>query len=333
MTPVSVEETARRLGRRAGHRLVTYREVGLSFWEMPLRCRLLARAETPTIDEFVIRCIDAELLRPEEVAQFLGLPLRVLEVAMGRLVTSGHIVPTPPDSEGEIRYILSERGRHTLADSVEIVPVERTLPVSFDGLLRRFTLVDPTLRWRPRDLKQHDILPIPALPADPPDVGPPDTAGVAAALSRATDPSDHELLSVLGLAGKREQFFVRAIALVFESTEDGEVSVHFAIDGRPSEEHDLAFARAEGKKKLGILGALADGSSPADHLLSVETLSRRSNDPETQALRRATETLQEFWIDKYRHKCVDKGHHDQSWGRRVSEANRRRLTPDERPAV
>ena len=31
---------------------------------------------------------------------------------------------------------------------------------------------------------------------------------------------------------------------------------------------------------------------------------------------------------KYRHKIVDKRYHYQSWGRCVSEANRRRLTPD-----
>ena len=292
MIAVDAEETVQRLGVRPGYRLLTYRAVGLPYWEMPLRCRLLEKTTISTMDEFVLRCVEAELRRPVEIASFLGLSDRVLAVVMGRLVTAGHITPAKPNSSADVEYSLSQRGQRMLADAGEIVPVERTLPVAFDGLLRRFTLVDQTLRWRPRDLREHDVMPIPAFPADPPEVGPSCTLDVSAALAAATESAEFDLLSVLALDGRREQFYVCATAMIFESKEDGEVSVHFAIDGRPSDSHDLAFARAEGKSKLGILDVLSKVDGPAERLLTSDTLARRADDPKSASLRQASDILQ-----------------------------------------
>jgi hypothetical protein len=142
-------------------------------------------------------------------------------------------------------------------------------------------------------LREHDVLEIPAFPADPPDVGPSDTAAVIAVTRQTTDLAEHEILSVLDLAERRKKFFIRALALVFESVEDGEISVRFAVDGRVSEMHDLAFARAEGQRKLGIVGGLREGHNPANQVVVAEILALRSDDADASALRRATETLRE----------------------------------------
>jgi hypothetical protein len=289
--PLTADEIAQRLSRLPGKRLVTYREVGLPHWETRLRCRILEKKDLPAIDEFVLRCTEAELRSDAEVASFLGLPTRVVTSVMGRLVASQHLSPLPPDEAGRILYTLTLHGRRTLADLGEIRPVEKVLAVAYDGLLREFVSVEQVHRWRPRDLRDQEILEIPAFPADPPDVGPSDTSSVAEVLKAVPEFADHQLLSVLGLEGKREKFFVRAVALVYESTDDGEVSVDFAIDGRISDQHGLAFARAEGQRKLGIVGTLRQQQNPAHGIISPDLLREGQESGDANALRRATETL------------------------------------------
>nr|WP_246400742.1 phospholipase D-like domain-containing protein [Jiangella mangrovi] len=185
---------------------------------------------------------------------------------------------------------MTEHGRLILSELVAIVAQEEVLRLAYDGLTTEYKVVDNSLRWRPRDLRDHDILEIPAFPADPPTVGPSETSAVRTALDDVTRKADKELLTVLGLAEKREKFFLRAVALVFESADRAdETSVHFIIDGRASEQHDLAFARAEGQRKLGIVGSLRESASAVDAVIGDQLVAQRTDETEIIALRRLTE--------------------------------------------
>ena len=94
----------------------------------------------------------------------------------------------------------------------------------------------------------------------------------------------------MGLDGKREKFFRRAIALVFQSLDRADdISIQFAVDGRLSEEHSSAFARAEGRRKLGIMGMLRDGDNVAPEVLGENVVSQLADESEVTALRQATE--------------------------------------------
>ncbi|MDC2952643.1 phospholipase D-like domain-containing protein [Streptomyces heilongjiangensis] len=288
MTESAVEEVVRRLSKRPGYRLATYREVGLPFWDVPIRCRLLRRKPVGVLDEFVLKCIQADLRNSADVAKFLGIPEQVVHTIMGNLVNSGSLAAVATRTS-EIHYAVTEHGQKVVSDLAEITPEERTLRLAYDGLTRTYTVIDKAMRWRPRDLRQYDILEIPAFPVDPPSVGPGDTSSIGSALRGVTETSEHELLTVVALDGKREKFFVRAISLVFQSVDrPEEIHVSFAIDGRVSEEHDLAFAKAEGLRKVGIVGQIADGDSP-ESLLSDDLLKQRTDESEVAAIRRTTE--------------------------------------------
>jgi len=292
MDPLEPDEVARRLSGQPGLRLITYREVGLPFWEVPLECRLLAKKPMPALEEFVLKCVSADLRKDNEIAEFLGLPARVVSVVMASLLNAGHLVPRKDDTENSVTFGLTVRGRSALTELSEVVAEQSTVSLSYDGLLRAFTLVEQSQRWRPRDLRDNDILEVPAFPADPPEMGPSDTPAVSRLLSQIPRLAQHELLSVLGLAGKREKFFLRAVAMVFESLDvPGDYVVKFAVDGRLSEEHDHAFARAEGQRKMGIVDSLRSMDAPAESLLDPAVLKQRSDNPEIGALRRATESL------------------------------------------
>ncbi len=107
--------------------------------------------------------------------------------------------------------------------------------------------------------------------------------------------SNSELLAVLGLADKREKFFVRALAMVFQPVgQPGDATVAFLVDGRPSPAHDQAFAAAEGRRKLGLLTTLHESGLPATQReVSSQLLSDLPNPEEISNLRRITSVLRE----------------------------------------
>lgn len=293
MTTMTPESIASRLGRRPGQRLLTYREVGLPFWDVPLRCRFLAKKPLPAIDEFVLRSVEAGLHVSSEIVSFLGLETRVVETVMGSLVSSGHLAPRV-DATGSVSYVLTARGVSSVNELSQITPEDRTINLAYDGLLRRFMYVDQALRWRPRDLKPNDLLEIPAFPADPPEVDPTLTVAVANTIRDQTSEAGQELLAVIRLDGQREKFFRRAIALVFQSVDRAdELSVMFAVDGRLSEEHSSAFARAEGRRKLGIMGMLRDSDGVVPEVLGQGIVSQLADEAEVTALQQATEGFRE----------------------------------------
>ncbi len=289
MSTMTPEEIASRLGRRPGYRLLTYREVGLPFWDVPLKCRFLARKDLPALDEFTLRCVESGLQVSVDIQGFLGLPPRVVDAVMGSLVVSGYLTPQV-DQAGAVRYALTARGQVAVREAVQIVPEEKTVRLAYDGLTRKFLYVDRALRWRPQDLRSNDLLEIPAFPVDPPDVNPKVTSLVAPVIRAETEQARQELIAVLDLDGRREKFFQKAIALVFQPVDRAdEIIVQFAIDGRLSEEHGHAFARAEGQRKLGVMGSLREDDNVMREILGPVVTSQIANEDEVTALRHATD--------------------------------------------
>ncbi|MDV7353474.1 hypothetical protein R4282_10705 [Rhodococcus oxybenzonivorans] len=307
MSDQLLEQTIRRLGRQPGMKLLTYREVGLPFWELPLNCRLLARKPMPALTEFVLRSVDAGLSDPSQVWRFLGLPPRVVEAVMAEALSSGSLAAVRKAESERLIYIVTERGRSTLRELAEIEPINRRIPLSFDGLLRRFEIVDPSLRWRPRDLKAHDVYELPAFPVDPPLVGPDSTNAIRPVLKDVSEHSQHDLLSVIGLDGKRTRFFKKALALVFQSVDAAdEISVRIAIDGRFSEEHTRAFSTANSQRRIGILGSLQSDREEIDRILGDSLVGNLADEEEVAILRRATEGIRDQLTTLQRNESVER---------------------------
>src|SRR2546430_1096303 len=86
------DEIARRFANRAGLRLVNYREVGLPFWEINLRCLTLAHRDLPPLQEFCLKTIDADLKTAERIAQFLGLQESHAIATVADLISREYVV-------------------------------------------------------------------------------------------------------------------------------------------------------------------------------------------------------------------------------------------------
>ncbi|WP_146069598.1 phospholipase D-like domain-containing protein [Arthrobacter sp. B0490] len=228
----------------------------------------------------------------QDIISFLGLDEAVIVPIMADLVRSGDLAPRL-NPDGSVDYQLTQQGKRSAEDLELVTPKQATIELSFDGITHNYISVSPSERWRPQDLKKEDILEIPAFPADPPSLGPADTQMISRAVQQLIQQEPPEILSVLGVTGRRTKFFVRAIALVFQSLDAlQEISVQFAIDGRRSPDHERAFAVAEGQRKLGILDVLADTPvQPSDHF-SPTTLGRMSEESDVRSLRLITRNLQ-----------------------------------------
>lgn len=83
---------------------------------------------------------------------------------------------------------------------------------------------------------------------------------------------------------RRQRFFEPATALVYKAKDSDEIQVAFVVDGVPSSEHEAAFARSEGSRKIRsqILDALQQNEPRklAEELLGKKFVAKNLVDPD-----------------------------------------------------
>lgn len=289
-----MEYVVERLGTAPGRTLVTFREVGLPFWNISVSCRVQENKGLDALSEFILRSVECGLNTAADISLFLGIAPEIVEDRMAELVSHSDLVPGLSNSGTGIRYSLTQKGQTACRELTEVQPRTVSIDFSLDGLTRKFGFVDLADRWRPQDLKRDGILEIPAFPADPPEIGPKSTEALDKAFRLTKASEGAQLMSALGSMGRRPKFFRRAVALVFQSNDQpDEYAVHFAVDGRRSESHEKAFDEAEGLRKLGIMDSLRNAPNPACEVLSPAIMAQAAEDTGPETLRRATTTLKE----------------------------------------
>jgi hypothetical protein len=289
------EEVARRYARRPGFRLVNFMEVGLPLWRLNIRCMTLAHRPVTPLQEFTLKSLDAGLKSIEQVSAFLGLHETLGTATIATLVKDELLLPTAAPSSEDVLFVVSPKGKRVLEEAERILAEPRIYPLQFDGLTRKFIPPSHVPLYRPKELRDQGIMEIPPFPADPPKVDDLSLGEVSGIVSSLASPTEikRDLLAIEAIEGRKERLFQRAVALVYEALGGLEVQVAFAIDGRLSEEHERAFATAEGARKLGIIQALRAEAAEdvAKEVLGEELVRRSSDAPEVQALRQVSETL------------------------------------------
>jgi hypothetical protein len=163
---------------------------------------------------------------------------------------------------------LTKKGERTLQEARIVVPEERTFEINFDGLLRIphwYGSLELRL-LKPKDLRDFGIVEIEPSPKRPPELSDLKLKDVDEIIrqiekdSKAKVRQERDLLALKAIE-RRQRFFQPATALVYKAKDSNEIQVSFVIDGILSSEHEAAFARADGVKKLRIAEAL-DRSEP-----------------------------------------------------------------------
>lgn len=252
MTP---EEVAKRLDNRAGYELITYREVGLPIFGIYATALLLERRERSCIEEFTLRALSIGLDTSSQIQGILGLPRNIIDTTLADLVRQEAVRTTT----GSERLSLTERGNQVVGDVELLCPSEQTIWFPFDGLLRRPKWYGGAALLKPNEAKEFGIPQLRAIPARPPEADELSAAEVSEVvrLAAGARKGEREVLRVVTIE-KRFRQFLPAVALVYRALQNDEVQIGFAIDGRISQEHELAFARSGGLERQPIFDGLKE---------------------------------------------------------------------------
>ncbi|AFZ10473.1 hypothetical protein QUA82_26255 [Microcoleus sp. F8-D3] len=260
-------EELRRYDNRTGFDLVSCKEVGLPVYKITVQALTQLRKPIPPIEEYVLKAINASLSSEVDIAGFLGLEPSIIRDAMINLRMSEDIDLIAPDGSLMQVWKLTKKGEGTLRDAKIIVPEERTFDINFDGLLR-------CPRWygrlesrllKQKDLRNQEIIEIEPSPKKPPELSDLKLKDVDAIIrqiegaSKAKFKQDRDLLALKAIE-RRQRFFQPALLLIYKAKDSDDIQVTFAIDGVLSNEHEAAFARANGVKKLRLLEALRESA-------------------------------------------------------------------------
>jgi phosphatidylserine/phosphatidylglycerophosphate/cardiolipin synthase-like enzyme len=255
-------EAARRHGRRDGFDLVSFREVGLPIYRLNTTAIVTADQPLPEMQAFVLRTVDAGLDAIEDITGFLGLEPGDLDDVLFSLAAEGLLRVTSEPGRPSERLVLSEKGVRATETLRTAQTLERTFLVDYDGLLRT-----PVPRRReairPRALREQGAIEIAPSPPKKPSVEALDLGVVESVLRQTRDLPRSHLLLELVCVNRADTLFVPAVILVFRARVGDEVQVGFVVDGRLSEDHELAFAASQGPERLGLLardGALFEAA-------------------------------------------------------------------------
>jgi hypothetical protein len=246
---VNAEDVARRHKDRPGCSLISYGEVGLPYYRLTFRAQVLEHKPIGPFAEFALRAVDSGIDEPDGIGRLLGLDDRVLEATVVGLMQSDDLHLTQASGAARTYLALSPKGKRTLENATSVVPEEVEIEVDYDGLTRQPALALD--RWlSPLDLKESGGREIPPSRVRPPELSEIDIRGIGAII-RQVGQRRHARRDLLALkAMRRRRIYQPAIALVYRPDDGGEIQIAFAIDGKLSSEHEEAFARSRGRRKI-----------------------------------------------------------------------------------
>ncbi len=215
-----------------------------------------------------MKSINVGLSSEEDIGRFLGLELPIIKDAMINLRMSEDIDLIAPDGSLMQVWKLTKKGEGTLRDAKIIVPEERTFDINFDGLLRYprwYGQLESRFLLKAKDLRDKDIIEIEPSAKKPPELSDLKLKDVDTIIRqiegarKAKVKQERDLLALKAIE-RRQRFFQPAMALIYKAKDSDDVQVAFAIDGVLSNEHEAAFARSNGVKKLKILETIKEST-------------------------------------------------------------------------
>lgn len=243
----------RRFDTRDGFELVDFAEVGLPVFRLTVEAVTLQKTSMPTIEEFVLRSIEAGERKAEGISRLLGLSEVVVRDGLDTLAYDELVAVSEDDLDAADRpYIVTDLGKELLAQGTRVYRDE-TLVFDYDGLRRRPIRLGKESLLRATELSDMRAFQIRPYPADAPPVEEIALNQVVPAVRRISDrPFERTLLAIRRIV-RRQTLFRQAVGLVYRGIESNDYQVGFAIGDTLSQEHEMIFARHGGVKKPGFI--------------------------------------------------------------------------------
>ena len=240
---------------RPGARLVCFARLALPVYRVDLECLVLARKELGTINEFLMKSIEAGLVTPAYISSFLGLEPSLVDELLGDLQAGDQIYY----SDNELS--LTSKGIGSLALAASTVPQSVTLSVLFDGLTRDCEYRPASTLLSSSELREYDFITVPPGSTRPPLASEFSNLKLDRYIRETARVKGTPQASLLAVNSVKrvQQLFLPATILLFKQDDTGEVAASFAVDGRPSEPHEQAFNRADSSLRRRIFAQLKNG--------------------------------------------------------------------------
>jgi len=263
-----VEEIVRRLDKRPGFKIVSHCEVGLPVFSVIPLVTLREECQIGVLEETVLRCIRHGVDTSSTISSFLGVPNDVLSAQIGALLYEG-VIRQGIDSDS---YILSPKGLTRLAELATTNVQKEEFRLFIDGLTRKLIPIEAADLYGSRQLEAAGVPTIAPSPRTSP---------------KASDISVSEINRLFSLLGKDERarrhavriegytrktylLFRRSIAMAFKADTGRGMSIAFAIDGRISDEHELAFSASGSDQRSTIFKDLFDSTKRRNEIAATQ---------------------------------------------------------------
>jgi len=289
---LTTEQIIARYKQRNGFRLADYAEVALPIYTLNVQALTLAHRRLAPIDEFVLKCLALNISSIEEMISFLGLEEEVIKSALVALAQTESIALTAP--HGKQSWTLTAKGRATLEASELILPEQRTFPLHFDIMTRKPVLFRFQTPLKHREAEHEGLRVIETGARKHPELSEVSPHAIENIL-RATPGLADQRRDVLAIRSfdNIKPLYIQAIALFFVSDDGSDVQIAFAIDGKISQEHELAFARSgEFKKVANELAVRSEAEVRSDPVNQIPLLIKDETKRVDAELRQNTEKIQ-----------------------------------------
>ncbi len=282
-----LESIAQRLDRRDGHRLVAYREVGLPVFRVNCAITFQEASQLGAIEEFMLKSIARGVDSISDLERFLGLPSKVVISQLGQLAFENAVASRGGEP---VRYILTGEGSRRLATAASFALVRQRIPVYVDGITRQLVALDHRELWTSKQLDPVGVLPpVERRMPHAADIDLAQVNRVIALMAKVGNPTQRAV-RLDAVIGKPTLLFRRALAASFKSHDGRRISITFAIDGRPSIEHEIAYERSGVAAKSPLFGTLFDADKRRREVQAVARELRRdihiAEDAPPESLRR-----------------------------------------------
>jgi hypothetical protein len=254
-----------RFGSRAGFTLVKAAEIGLPVFRVQAGCLVVETTPASLVEEYVLRALALGLKQPRDLCELLGLPQRVVLSKLADMLREGFVTECAV-ADGSTELSVTPGGAKMLQELRRVRPKELELSFTYDGLTHSTVFLPDRELLRPKQMKAAGIPEISAIPAKGPEPTDLKVTQITSYLRDAKAPNAKGELQVLRVLriDRRERMFLPATALVFRATSGDEYQVAFVIDGRLSQDHEVAFRREGGFERSTVFGALKSGRESID---------------------------------------------------------------------
>lgn len=238
---------------RPGYELASFKEAGLPVYVLTVRVLTQDRKALSPIEEGVLKAVSAGLDSPEHLAEFLGLPRKVLTPVFAQLNTLELINYVRATGESTPKVLLTQKGKIVLLEAAVIIPQEQTVRICFDALTKRLLVLPLNSLDKPRDMKERGIYEIPAGASKKPEIEDLSMEDFDRVLARQSGGRNRtgDLLAVRRIE-RRSLNYLPCVMLFYRNiAQPGEIDVAFWREDGPSLDHESRFRELGGHQLVG----------------------------------------------------------------------------------